>query len=53
MTRKAGTSTAACAKPARVPRHYLRRLAFHLATRTALRRAELVAADRVSCGGAA
>lgn len=59
-TRKTGPSAAACANPARTPRHYLRRLAFHLATRAALRRAELrarafelVAADRLNRGGAA
>lgn len=58
---KAGSPAAACADLARyIPPHYLRRLAFHLATRAALRRAELrarafelVAADRVSRGGAA
>jgi hypothetical protein len=57
-TRKAGSPAAACADPARyIPAHYLRRLAFHLAGRAVLRRAELrarafelVAADRL--GGA-
>lgn len=58
-TRKAGSPAAACADPARTPRHYLRRLAFRLANRAALRRAELrarafelIAADRRH-GGAA
>jgi hypothetical protein len=50
----AGSHAAACAdQVVRTPRHYLRRLAFHLAARAALRRAELrartfalMAADR-------
>lgn len=51
---------AASAPLAHTPRHYLKRLAFRLASRAALRRAELrarayacVAADRLSRGGAA
>ncbi|MEY8874927.1 MAG: hypothetical protein AB9M60_00345 [Leptothrix sp. (in: b-proteobacteria)] len=59
-TRKAGSPAAACADLARTPRHYLRRLAFLLAGRAVLRRAELraraferIAADRLSRGGAA
>jgi hypothetical protein len=48
------------APAAHTPRHYLRRLAYRLAGRAALRRAELrarafelIAADRLSRGGAA
>jgi hypothetical protein len=58
---EAGRSAAAFAPQAHpTPRHYLKRLAHHLASRAALRRAELrarafelVAADRLSRGGAA
>jgi hypothetical protein len=59
-TRKAGSPAAAFAPTAHTPRHYLKRLAHQLAIRAALRRAELrarafelVAADRLSRGGAA
>lgn len=59
-TPKVGTTAAAFAPQAHTPRHYLRRLAFHLADRAALRRAELrarafgvIAADRLNRGGAA
>jgi len=59
-TPKVGTSAAASAPQAHTPpRHYLKRLAFRLADRAALRRAELrartygvIAADRLSRGGA-
>lgn len=59
-TPKVGTPAAAFAPQAHTPRHYLKRLALRLSDRAALRRAELraraygvIAADRLSCGGAA